>query len=80
MERIEYARTDGGCPQFVVYEFDDHGREEFKERDVRADEWISYTPSDEERHVAHHIRDDLRKENGALRMNYVGKLRIDWVR
>lgn len=46
MERIEYAKTGGGCPKFVIYEYDEHGREEFKERDLRPDENLESTRYD----------------------------------
>jgi hypothetical protein len=81
MQRVEYLKTDGGCPKVVAYVCDDTGLEQFLERDCQANDWLPFAPSAEERQVARSIRDEASKEGGILRLHHThGILRIDWAR
>jgi hypothetical protein len=81
MTRIEYLKTDGGCPKWVAYECLEDGSERFAEREVRSEEWVSFVPSETESAVAHVIREELQRPDGVLRLHHVdGTLGIDWAR
>ena len=81
MARIEYVKTDGGCPKRVAHECDQSGRERFAERELRSEEWVTFVPSEAERAVARAIQEELKKSNGALRLHHEhGALTIDWAR
>jgi len=81
MERIEYLKTDGGCPKVVAYECNDAGEESFFERDCRSDDWLPFVPEASERSAARYIREEANKEGGILRLYHShGGLTIDWAR
>jgi hypothetical protein len=81
MRRIEYLKTDGGCPKRVAYDCDEDGSERFAEREVESEEWVSFVPSGSESGVARAIRKECQKPDGAVRWHHEhGTLMVDWIR
>jgi hypothetical protein len=64
LDRIEYTKTDGGCPKLVRFECGERGQEEFAEQELGKSCWSSFTPSNNEREVARRILREASKENG----------------
>src|ERR1019366_5089887 len=62
MEHIQYLKTDSGLPKLVTYYFDIYGQGRFEEQRVDEGQFSRFTPSEEERQVAHQIRDEVTKE------------------
>jgi hypothetical protein len=81
MQQINYLKAEGGCPKAVIYECDDSGCERFLERDCAGDDWVEFSPSEDERQVARSIREQMNQPDGWVRLHHEQLLlTIDWSR